>query len=214
MSNYTMVVTSCNRHDLLKQTLDSFAATVDIAPETTIIVEDGLASRPDWLVQPQLGNIVWLQNESRMGQARSIIRAYAEVRTEYIFHCEDDWQFLQPGPFIAKSMEILKGYPQVLTVTLTNHKGWMVEDGIHPFLINRPSRAGMDTIFDGLTFNPGLRRLADYKRIVSLFVNCASVGADVEVFASREYLKMGYFMADIGEKYVAHIGNERRCPRA
>jgi hypothetical protein len=208
-----MVVTSCNRHDLLKQTLDSFVASVDIAPETTIIVEDGLANRPEWLVQPQLGNIVWLQNEKRLGQGHSIDRAYAAVNTECLFHCEDDWEFLQPGPFIAKSLEILAGYPKVLTVTLTNHKGWMAEDPAYPFLINRPSKAGMSRIFDGLTWNPGLRRLSDYKLLGTTFGELSRKG-NAEVWAANEYLRLGYFMADVGTKYVAHLGNGRRCPDA
>ena len=46
-------------------------------------------------------------NEKRLGQMKSIDKAYSEVDTEYIFHCEDDWKFFKNG-FIEKSMKLLE----------------------------------------------------------------------------------------------------------
>ena len=56
-------------------------------------------------------------NETRIGQIKSIDKAYKEVKTEYVFHCEDDWEFLREG-FIEKSMEMLKEDPKIAVVGL------------------------------------------------------------------------------------------------
>ncbi len=50
-SNVTLVVTSCDRHSLLKITLDSFIA-VNCGggkPDAVIIIEDGPTPMPEWL---------------------------------------------------------------------------------------------------------------------------------------------------------------------
>ena len=128
-SNITMVVTSCSRHDLLKQTLDSFISmqSGDSNPVACIIVEDSETPKPAWLNESiyttMLGRITWLQNEIRMGQIYSIDRAYAEVQTDYIFHCEDDWTF-QQGSFMSLSKEILDAHPEVIMVSLRGTGGW------------------------------------------------------------------------------------------
>ena len=38
-----------------------------------------------------------LVNAVQLGQMRSIDRAYAQVTTPLIFHCEDDWLFTRGG---------------------------------------------------------------------------------------------------------------------
>jgi len=50
-SNISLVVTSCARHDLLRQTLDSFITTTDMQPRETIIVEDSDTPMPEVAVQ-------------------------------------------------------------------------------------------------------------------------------------------------------------------
>ncbi len=207
---YTVIITSCGRHDLLKRTLDSFAACIDITPEKVVIVEDNPATtRPDWLGE----RVVWIQNPENMGQAYSIDRAYEEVTTEYIFHLEDDWEFLKPGPIMAESLAILRAYPNVSTVTLTNHKGWVVRDPAYSCLINKPSHAGMDVAWDGITFNPGLRRLSDYKILGRSLQKILGHKGCPELEVSCAYRTLGYVMADLGTQYVLHIGCDRGVPR-
>ncbi|HEV2397932.1 MAG TPA: hypothetical protein VGS27_13380 [Candidatus Sulfotelmatobacter sp.] len=42
-TNISMLITSCNRHDLLKETLTTFYQTVDIVPQQIVIYEDSLS---------------------------------------------------------------------------------------------------------------------------------------------------------------------------
>ena len=56
----------------------------------------------------RLGNIdlEFIFNERRRGQILSIDRLYSTIDTEYIFHCEDDWEFYKKR--FAKKIWILK----------------------------------------------------------------------------------------------------------
>ena len=38
-----------------------------------------------------------IYNDVNIGQCKSIDKAYELVDTEYIFHCEDDWEFTSPN---------------------------------------------------------------------------------------------------------------------
>lgn len=210
---YTLVVTSCDRHDLLKTTLESFVQMSDQVPRHTIIVEDGDLDMPEWLkpLRGSLGGVVtWLKNGKRLGQIHSIDRAYAEVNTPYIFHCEDDWRFIRTG-FIRDSFDVLDKYGDILTVSLRgaewNHPA--VADPKFPFRIAQPYWGGC---WGGLAFNPGLRRRGDYVRIGSSYgkhTGYGTHGLDHEKHLSKKLLDMGYRIACLPSQYVEHIGAGR-----
>lgn len=211
-SNITMIVTSCNRHDLLKTTLLSFLNTTDILPQETIIIEDGDLAAPDWLRDAPFCNLNarWLSNGVRQGQIFSIDRAYREVKTDYIFHCEDDWKFLEWN-FMRKSKAILDAHPEVLMVSLRGDTGWhpLVSDPRYPYKFAEPYWRGG---WGGLAFNPGLRRLKDYQRIGSSYgrhVSYGTSGLGHEMMLSKMHLDMGYVIADLNFPYITHIGGTR-----
>jgi hypothetical protein len=212
---YTVALTSCNRHDMLKRTLDSFVACADIFPVHTVIVEDSDAPRPDWLVYPQLGEITWVQNGERRGQGYTIDRAYAEVKTEYLFHMEDDRVFLKRGPFIADSHAILSQFPEVICVMLTNHPPWSVKDARYPFPLYKPSAGGLNPVYDGIAFANGLRRLSDYTKLGIAFAEfergldiTKMTSAVVELYVGDIYRKMEHIIAHLGVGYTGHIGDK------
>ena len=68
-----------------------------------------------------------------MGQVAAIDTAYARVKTDFIFHCEDDWEFLRPQ-FIERSLVILNSRPDILMVSLRDkddQNGHPVSDGVY-----------------------------------------------------------------------------------
>lgn len=210
---YTFVVTSCDRHDLLEQTLRSFVEFADQKPARTIIVEDSARTMPAFIdeLREQLGGVLWLPNGKRLGQIVSIDRAYAEVQTPWIFHCEDDWRFLRSG-FIAKSFDILDKYGAISTVSLRGDE-WChpwYQDPRFPFKIAQPGWCGG---WGGFTFNPGLRRRGDYVRIGSSYgskVSYAKSGCEHELQLSKLYLDMGFRVAWADdEAFVEHLGEGR-----
>jgi hypothetical protein len=216
-SNITMVVTSCDRHDLLRDTLNSFIRVHcgGMRPDRCIVVEDSTIPMPAWLqtdinyYSTNLGCITWFNNGSRRGQVYSIDRAYSFVTIDYVFHLEDDWHFNECG-FMRESMKILQRYPEIIQVSLRGDTGWhqLIDSPRYPFKIAMPYW-GND--WGGLSWNPGLRRLSDYKRIGSYGCHaaCGTHGLVHEALLSRKYLDMGYRIADLGRPIVSHIGGAR-----
>jgi hypothetical protein len=216
-SNVTIVLTSCDRHDLLHDTLSSFVRVRcgGIRPDGCIIIEDSTAAMPSWLkgslgfYSACLGRVTWLNNRPRRGQVASIDCAYSRVTTDYIFHLEDDWHFNECD-FIQESLQILQHFPEVIQVSLRGNTGWhrLIDLPRYPFKIAMPY---WDGDWGGLSWNPGLRRLCDYARIGS-YGACAPYGVHPltqEAAISRRYLDMGYRIADLGRPIVTHTGEGR-----
>jgi hypothetical protein len=219
-SNITLVITSCNRHALLRQTLQSFLDCTDVTPEATIIVEDSTEPAPAWIRENPFRSmeIQWVANEQRMGQIYSIDRAYSLVKTDYIFHCEDDWNFQESsGAWMSRSKAILEKYPNIIQVSLRGNTGWhdlCDPDEIDPranFKLAMPYWRGC---WGGIAFNPGLRRLSDYKKLGSYgrHVAYGTHGLKHEAQLSKMLLDQGYRIADLNQPIITHTGGT--CSRA
>jgi putative lipooligosaccharide biosynthesis glycosyltransferase len=121
MKEVTLVITSCGRFDLLEETLDSFFECNTYPIKKIIITEDSTEGKKlERLISKYDGknqDFRLIVNETRLGQLKSIDKAYREIDTEYIFHCEDDWKFLKSG-FIEKSMEVMEEDEKILVVGL------------------------------------------------------------------------------------------------
>ncbi|MEO0398369.1 MAG: glycosyltransferase family A protein [Pseudomonadota bacterium] len=209
LTPFTIVVTSCGRFDLLERTMRSLYAHLDEAPARTIIVEDS----GDDAVSDALSDvgapheIEFLINRPQLGQMAAIDRAYAMVRTPFIFHCEDDWEFFRTG-FIGESRAVLDHHGDVSLVSLR------ARDALNPLLRDLPdqSDAGLQYFladparhpeYFSYTFNPGLRRLADALQIGPF----AALGYEPDV--SYAFKKAGFREAHLSDPAVRHIGDER-----
>lgn len=115
----SFVITSCGRPDLLKTTVDSFLALNSYPIARYILVEDAADEAMARFVRRRFGNIfdIVLVNDPKLGQIGSIERAYAEVDTPYVFHCEDDWKFMRGG-FIERSFDLLDFDSRIVNVWL------------------------------------------------------------------------------------------------
>ena len=208
-----MVVTSCNRHDLLQRMQESFYRVTDIEPQQVIIVEDGDTPRPAWLSGDiwKSRNVLWLNNNCRMGQIYSIDRAYSRVETEYIFHCEDDWEFQLRDNWMCESKAILDANPKIIQVSLRNDTEWqqlLINEPAYPFKIVMPYWYGC---WGGISFNPGLRRTSDYRRLGSYgrHVGYGTSGFGHEEQLSKKLLDEGWRIADLNRPIVVHTGGNR-----
>ena len=218
-ADITVVVTSCNRHDLLARTLESFRAQETEGRIARILVaEDGDAD-PE-AVCAKFG-AEYFRTGERVGQVALIDRAYAKVTTPFIFHLEDDWEFYRPG-FLQKSRAFLESDPKILLVQL---RAWN-DTGGHPISHAAPDRSfgvmatGYCDCWHGFTFNPGLRRLSDYQllgasyekqpRTMYVVAKTPTAALPFEVEASAFYHRLGYRAVILDEGgYVRHIGADR-----
>jgi len=211
-ADVTVVLTSCGRHDLLERTLASFRAwNTDRRLAEVLVVEDGTGD-PACICRRHGARLIRL-GRSR-GQIAAIETGYAAVRTPYIFHLEDDWEFYRGG-FIERSRALLAVDPSTICVWL---RAWDDTNG-HPLHFTSAEEDfgvlafGYRGKWHGFTFNPGLRRLADYTALGS-FSRILASPLKHEGQISQHYHALGYraVILDRGG-YVRHIGWDRRIPQ-
>ena len=202
---YTLAVTSCGRHELLRRTLTSFAECSSHPPRETIIYEDGPAEKPDWLdsIFPRLGRVRWITGGERRGQAYAIDALYSEIKTEYIFWCEDDWQFTESN-FLNPSKRILDAHPTISMVALRSDWNHPLVQDPRGFQIAEPYWGG---VWGGTCWNCGLRRLSDYRRYGSYgrYVGYGTHGLGHEQTWSKKHLDDGFRIAALPQ-HCHHIG--------
>ncbi|MEO8486862.1 MAG: glycosyltransferase family 2 protein [Betaproteobacteria bacterium] len=185
-SDTTFVLTSCGRFDLLAETMLTFLACNTAPIARHVVVEDsGSASVRDVLGGLDVP-IDILLNQPPVGQMASIDAAYATVATLFVFHCEDDWRFLRGG-FVEESRAVLDARDDV-SVVVCRRNGQNVD---HDALVASASvervagvgvripRLDAHPLWGGYTFNPGLRRHADWERAAPLAAYRQEAGASL-----------------------------------
>jgi len=219
----TICLTSCGRFDLLEQSVKSLTEFWDGPnPNAFFINEDSGFQLPK-IISNYIKSI-WPDCDYKefaglKNQIAAIDRMYKEVKTPYVFHTECDWQFYKTG-FIEKSMDILENDSMIMQVWIrsqSDRNGHLVV-GVPRMTPNRTRYQMMSSDYrgqwSGHSFNPGLRRLSDYK---TLFPNGY---AGVTTFNIKEpwtsemqvgqvYKKAGFKAATLMNGYVKHLGNGR-----
>jgi hypothetical protein len=220
-SNVTICLTSYKRFDLLERTVTSLLQFwYDVPPYEFIIHEDS-GSVPmefrrlldqsvfeEWKIKP-----IWLFSEN-VGQVLAIDKMYKLVETDYIFHCEDDWEF-DFGGFVQASKDVLKANASIACVWLR----YPADRNGHPVIghpLSTPKKTkymllkvGYRSTWHGFTWNPGLRRLKDYKEIgaFSTFTEFKlNNPIKSEMDANAKYLEHGFRAASLLRGFVRHIG--------
>lgn len=224
----TVVVTACNRPDLLERTLDSFFVfnTYQHITKVIVVEDSGILGLNDRLKGKFANTVTWLDNETRLGQIAAIDRAYAPVDTPYIFHCEEDWEFYEKG-FIEPSMAILEANQKVIMVWLRAHDDTMGHPLDENFLGVAKTSCGdevkyrimaldYDGRWHGFSFNPGLRRLEDYTNHFPEGFSQSRFDRSNpdEATIGYRYKSLGYYAAilDVPTGFVRHIGWDRHVP--
>ncbi|WP_118133201.1 glycosyltransferase family 2 protein [Oceanicella sp. SM1341] len=204
---YTVALTSCGRFDLLDATLRSLIDHLDVPPAEIVVIEDGGDERVREVAARQSVPVRVMVNGERLGQMASIDRLYASIETPYVFHCEDDWEFFRKG-FIAESARILEARPDISMVSLRDLqelnplvRGSELEEvgGVPCY----PLDTRLHPEYFGYSFNPGLRRLSDFRAAAPI----EAIGGEEDI--SYWFRKRGFRYAVLGNPAVRHIGWER-----
>lgn len=207
-TDVTLVLTSCNRPDLLERTINSIPKkTLDKIPEK-ILIDDSV--NLDWYSKLNQENKTgylkgWtiLCNVEKLGQPASIDKAYSHVKTKYVFHCEDDWHF-DDGDFIDRSLPILDKYDNIIQVTFRKDSPHPIEDDI--FEVNTDSEFSLlipgYNGWPGFTYNPNLFKFSAYQEIKPV------VGKS-ERDVGLIYNQKEYYTVALNHRTVSHIGDNR-----
>lgn len=213
----TAVITSCGRFDFLEKTLESLVKYADTSFDKIIIVDN--STNPDTeqhikAISEKIETPLYLlANPVNIGQVSSIDLAYSYVDTEYIFHCEDDWEFFDTG-FLELSIKLLEERSNVTNVNLRvrfdGEKGSM-----HPVSNLMETSTGVKYheyeinylgAWHGFSWNPGLRRKKDY----DLIKPYKQYGEESGV--GRKYKELGFVSACLEKSYCKHIGTFSSTP--
>lgn len=207
-SEITVVLTSCGRFDLLTPTINSFLKFNTEPIKEFIIVEDSgdetvFESIPDNSKE----YFTVILNNPNLGQIKSIDKAYALVKTKYVFHCEDDWEFYRSG-FIEGSIKILDSDKEILQVWLRDYYHDIKVHSPYHYLgkkqtIDNTHFHKVETTkedWQGFSFNPGIKRYSDYQKM-GLY---NSFGG--EKILSKAYHQAGFYAVILENSAVAHIG--------
>jgi hypothetical protein len=118
VSDVTTFVISCNRLDLLQQTLESFYRTNDYVTKMVILDDSGEPEVFEKLVNiyGDRCDIICFPNNRGLWWALDFMTSYCE--TEYIFYLEDDWEFVNSG-YIQESKELLEKYREIGIVDIS-----------------------------------------------------------------------------------------------
>lgn len=208
MKEVTIILTCCNRVDLLRKTLDSFFAMNTYPIAEFFAHNDG----PDTLFRGILRDypqIKWQFSNERVGYAESLDRLLKKVETEYVFSTEEDWLYYHNPGFIERSIKILEENPDVHQVWIRDEK-----DHGHPlsqeltvsgFKVKQPLH-GYRKIWNGYSLNPALRRMSDIKRF---FPNGLVEYRD-EADQAKHVHQFNYKALSLVESTIRHIGYNRR----
>ena len=208
----TLVITSCNRLELLDRTIRSFETYNTYPIDKKIIIEDsGNYETYKFLKDTYGSEFEILFNKSSLGQAASVDKAYKTVKSEYIFHCEDDWEFYRPG-FIEDSFLFLDNFPKLKLVLLrsithdylVNHtsitfdKDPLITHNIRAYKTKMVERF-KESDWVTHSYNPGLIRKSDYHLIGNY---SGKTEAEIAMF----YKELGFFSVALENDAVLHIG--------
>lgn len=225
-NDVSIVITSCKRHDLLYKTLQSFVASNTYPIKEIIIVEDSAAVINDDVIRTILKaselasyqecELVYIVNDCNLGQMKSIDKAYSLVKSQYIFHCEDDWKFHKQG-FIERSFEILELDEKIFTVWLRAYSdlcGHKISELVN---VNKTEYRNIVPmgVWSGFTLNPGLRRakdcllLAPYAQQKHVDSNLKDRNTVTESDLSILYGELGFRAVVTSESggFLHHIGD-------
>ena len=105
--NVTLFITSCGRPSLLKITLESFVKYNTYPIKEVILCEDsGNTSINEFVKDILPYPIIFCYNDERIGQMKTIEKYTPLIKTKYVFHLEDDYEFFDSG-FIELSFKIM-----------------------------------------------------------------------------------------------------------
>jgi hypothetical protein len=114
----TLFITSCGRPKLLRRTLESFVKYNTYPIKEVIVCEDsGKKGIVDFVKEIVPYPVIFCYNEVRSGQMKTIERHTPLVKTPYVFHLEDDYEFFDYG-FIELSLKIMETDDKIAQVLL------------------------------------------------------------------------------------------------
>src|ERR1017187_8949794 len=206
MSEVSVVITSFDRWELLRDTIDSFRATNTYPIDKFIVIDDSDNKEFHTTLRHQYPDITVI-SEGHRGQVECIDKAYSLVTTPYVFHTEDDFNYVRPA-FIEKSLAVLKHDPRIMQVSIRYREDlgnypilpevYTTTDGVQYQIL------GDYDWWHGFSFQCGLRLMEAYNK-VRPYTQWSAPDKFItirECLIGEAYYKIDYKVAILMDGYV------------
>lgn len=202
------VLTSCGRFDLLEQTVASFLEFFDASE--IVIAEDSedVAGAATFAKKFPMAEV--RVNEPKLGQLRSIDKAYATLETPYVLHLEDDWGFNRALD-LDSVINFLEARPDISVVCIAHR----VYNPRYAKAAQEARHGDIDYLVWDLdahpkwfsySFNPSIARM-DFWRQFGPFERYVTE-EDLSLFCKERGMRIAMVTPGIAD----HIGDDRHAP--
>lgn len=204
----SILLTACKRPDLLRYTLETFLKFNTYPIEEAIILEDsGIEGIDDFAKEMLPFPTKILYAKKNRGVMRSIENGVQYIRTPYVFHCEDDWEFYDYG-FIERSMDILKKEPLMTSPWLRSYQDINLQNlkyTVHDKYIMFAAEVG-----NTISHNPGLRKTPIEKMFAPYTSDKLRTLCEGGLCDAFQRIGMRTGLTDNPNGFVRHSGMGRR----
>lgn len=204
--NLTLCLTIGRRPELLRQTLQSLLDKVEFAD--IIAINDFRDEETNHVFRELCPQGTLINLDEQVGHHKAVDIMYSQVKTQYIFHCEDDWLFDQPLN-IYHYIEILEKDKKTTSLCLrrlTDFPHTQEEQQQIQFLNTNPiataSLTKLHKQWHGYTFNPHITNLEIWKTTQG-FANFKK-----ERHISRWFRQQGKYNLFLKDGVCYHIGED------
>lgn len=214
----TFTITTSRRLSLFIKTMESFLKRCkDKERIVRWICCDDRSSSSDFSAMKNKYPFIEFYRSPKPGQAANLNFLFSKVKTEWIFHNEDDWLFIRDGKFIGEMLKIARSDKRIRNIVLRHWRGVYVKNGdleyrVHVYYEhcgpNHIKRADMKWF--GYSLNPGLQHKPTIDALGSYNEDAGIVGYQGRFFdrpQAMQYNKMGLKRANLMQGYIEHIGD-------
>ena len=202
------VLTSCGRFDLLEETVSSFLKFFDAS--SIVIAEDSedVAGAATFAQKFPMADV--RVNEPKLGQLRSIDKAYATLQTPYVLHLEDDWGFTRTLD-LDSVIDFLDARPDISVVCIAHR----VYNPRYAKGAHKSRHGDIDYLVWDLdahpkwfsySFNPSIARMAFWRQF-GPFEHYVTE-EDLSLFCKKRGMRVALVTPGIAD----HIGDHRHAP--
>lgn len=220
----TLTMTTCKRLDLFMRTVDSLISKcedIDLISRW-VVVDDGSSSEDIETMRSRYPFIEFVvKHECDKGHARSMNIILDTLNTPFVFHVEDDWEFVYQRRYVTECLDVLAS-SNILGQCLVNMNYAETENDfkIHGGTVKK-TLGGANyiehtyieggsgcTYWPHFSLRPGMSRVEALKRVGRF---SEKVAAFEHEYASR-YMRMGYrtaFLPNINSMHIGRLTSER-----
>jgi hypothetical protein len=186
----------------------------------TIIIDDSGSKKMHNSMVRLYSKYNLIINEKNIGLVESIDKAYTRVTTPYIFHSEDDFDYIKPG-FIERCISVMEHDPKIFRVGIrgfTHRKSFGKVEYIAgdvkyklPAVYSMDQDAWGNQFWFGFGFQCGMIRKSAYD-LVRPYTQYSTPDEFITIRECRiglAYHALGLLAVSLTDDYAMHTGGRR-----